>query len=108
MATPVYPKDSTVGGETRAMRGLRLFRERGDEIVFYPTTGEYGVPSRSEEDGFYHVDLEAGTCECPDATCRKVACLHAVAAELKSAEIRRRSGRSNPARRSRRCERRAA
>ncbi len=93
----VYRK-ATGEGETRAMRGLSLYRDRGDEIVVYPTTGEYGVPSSSEEGVIYHVDLELGTCECPDATCRKVACLHQVAAEAKRCEIARKEAPKPPAR----------
>jgi hypothetical protein len=83
-----------------------LFRERGSEIVTYLD----GVPSRTEEGGFYHVDLDAETCECPDATCRPgTTCLHAFAAMLKASEIRRRGeGDQAVPRPSRRCERKAA
>ncbi len=84
-----YRKATTEEGETRAMRGLRLFRERGDEIVVYPTTGEYGVPSRTEDGVFYRVDLDAETCECPDSSKGKHTCLHLVAAEAKRREAAR-------------------
>lgn len=77
--------------ETRAQRGLALYRERENEIVFYPTTGEYGVPSRTEEGELYVVDLEEGSCSCPDATCRKVSCLHMVAAEAKRVGLARKA-----------------
>ena len=77
---------------------MTLYRERGSEIVVY-LDGTCGVPSRTEEDVLYHVDLEAGTCECPDAICRKVSCLHMVAAEAKRIGLARKS----PAPRRRRC-----
>ena len=100
MATPTVYRTATEGGTatTRAQRGLALYRDRGGEIVVY-VDGAYGVPSRTEEGVLYHVDLEAGTCECPDATCRKVSCLHMVAAEAKRIGLARKS----PARRRRRC-----
>ena len=81
MAETTIPK-------TRAERGLALYRERGGEIVVY-LDGTYGVPSRSVEGVIYHVDVERGTCECPDSACRKATCLHMVAAEAKRAEIPR-------------------
>lgn len=68
--------------DARAQRGIRLYLERGDEIVAY-VDGTYGVPSRTEEGVLYDVDLEAETCECPD---RVYPCLHAFSAELKNAE----------------------
>ena len=89
--------------ETRAMRGLALYRERGDEIVLY-LDGTYGVPSRTEEGGLYVVDLEAGTCDCPDSTYGGHTCLHAVAAEAKRAGMRRPA----PVRSGRRCSSKVA
>ena len=80
------------------MRGLRLHRERGSEIVTY-LDGTYGVPSRTEEGVLYVVDLDAETCECPDKACRKdVTCLHAVAAEAKRREAARKAAPKPPAR----------
>ena len=96
--TERVPQQEAEGITTRAQRGLALYRDRGDEIVVY-LDGTYGVPSRTQEGVLYHVDLEAGTCECPDATCRKVSCLHMVAAEAKRVGLARKS----PARRRRRC-----
>lgn len=81
MAEATIPK-------TRAQRGLALYRERGGEIVVY-LDGTYGVPSRTVEGVIYHVDLEAGICECKDATKGGHTCLHSVAAEAKRAEIAR-------------------
>ena len=89
MATTSLPE--RLKPETRAARGLQLYRERGGEIVFYPTTGEYGVPSSSVEGELYHVNLEAGTCECPDATCRGAICMHLVASEAKRIGLARKS-----------------
>ena len=111
--TEVYRKATSTdrGGETRAMRGLMLYRHRGDEIVAY-LDGTYGVPSRTEEDAIYHVDLDRGdgVCECMDHACRGLVCLHVFCAMLKRAEIRRRAGVRRPARSGsgRRCERRVA
>lgn len=50
--------------DTRESRALALYRTRGAEIV---RTGPhtYLVPSCSER-GFYAVDYEAETCDCPD------------------------------------------
>ena len=72
------------------MRGLSLYRERGEEIVTY-LDGTYGVPSRTEEGGLYVVDLEAGTCDCPDSTYGGHTCLHSVAAEAKRREAARKT-----------------
>lgn len=88
MAERVYRK-ATEGGETRAMRGLQLYRDRGDEIVTYPTTGEYGVPSRTEPGELYVVDLDRETCECASYRYSGGACLHLVAAEMKRREAAR-------------------
>ncbi len=93
----VYRK-ATGEGETRAMRGLSLYRDRGDEIVVYPTTGEYGVPSRTEEGVLYVVDLDAETCSCPDSSKGKHTCLHLVAAEAKRREIAHKEAPKPPAR----------
>lgn len=75
--------------ESRATRGLALFRERGGEIVSY-VDGTFGVPSRTEDGVIYLVDLlGAETCSCPDRTPDTEACLHMVAAEAKRAEMLR-------------------
>lgn len=92
----VYRK-ATGGGETRAMRGLQLHRERGSEIVFY-LDGTYGVPSRTEEGVLYVTDLDHETCECPDSTYGKHTCLHLVAAEAKRREAARKKAPKPPAR----------
>lgn len=69
--------------KTRELRGLALFRERGEEIVAY-TDGTYGVPSRTRCGVIYHVDLDGQGCECAD---RVFPCQHGFAAELKHARI---------------------
>lgn len=98
---------TTRGGETRAMRGLQLFRERGTEIVLY-ISGGYGVPSRTEPDALYHVDLDQADpherCDCPDAKYGGNTCLHQIFVEAHLAAKRRAA---SPARSGRRCERRA-
>ena len=69
---------------------MRLYGERGGEIVFYPTTGEYGVPSESEEGALHTVNLRYETCTCEDHSYRGATCAHIHAAERKRAEFRRR------------------
>ena len=102
MATPIIAREGRGGkdggGETRAMRGLALYRHRSDEIVVY-LDGTFGVPSRTEEGGLYVVDLGRETCDCPDAKYGGHVCLHAVAAEAKRREIVRRDAPKPPARR---------
>jgi hypothetical protein len=100
---------TTRGGETRAMRGLQLFRRRGAEITVY-LDGTYGVPSKSEESLVYCVDLEAETCECPDHEYKRVTCCHQYAALIYRAKHRNRSpfGGAAPAGGGRRCGRTAA
>jgi hypothetical protein len=66
--------------ETRASRGIRLFRERGDEIVRLPN-GTYRVPSCSGE-AVYTVDLAHERCSCPDRTPEGESCKHLVAATV--------------------------
>jgi hypothetical protein len=74
---------------TQGEAGVRLYRERGDEIVVY-VDRTYGVPSRSEEGVLRNVDLLAGECECPHQRFRGGICAHMVAAEMKAAERRAR------------------
>ncbi len=94
MATATVYRTATEEGTktTRAQRGLALYRERGGEIVVY-LDGTYGVPSRTIEGGFYHVDLEAEDaherCGCPDAKHRGYTCLHQVFVEAHLAASRR-------------------
>ncbi len=101
MATATVYRTATEEGTktTRAQRGLALYRERGGEIVRYPSTGEYGVPSNSEEGVIYHVDLDRGTCECPDNAYGKNTCMHQVAAEAKRIGLGRKAAPKVPARR---------
>lgn len=66
---------------TRAMRGLAIFRERGEEIE---CMGErcYLIPGCSRS--AYKVDLAAESCECPDFTKRgeSFSCKHLFAAAI--------------------------
>ena len=88
-------------GETRAMRGLQLHRERGDEIVVY-ISGGHGVPSRTEPDFIYHVDLDAEDpherCDCPDGRYGGHTCMHQVFVEAHLAARRRKEAPKSPAR----------
>jgi hypothetical protein len=74
---------------TRELRGIALYRERGDEIV-HEGHGVYMVPGCSG--GVYVVDLAVfgGTesCNCPD---RAPVCKHVYAATVARAKARMRA-----------------
>jgi hypothetical protein len=66
--------------ETRELRGLKLFRERGAEMErVAPWT--WRVPSCTGS-RVYTVDLKAGSCTCPDYRRRQEPCKHLYAAEI--------------------------
>ena len=95
MTEKVYRKATGhEGGETRAMRGLRLFRDRGSEIVTY-LDGTYGVPSETEEGVLYVVSLEEESCDCPSFRHTGETCKHVFAALLYRAK-RRKGGAAAP------------
>lgn len=75
---------------TRLQRGIRLFRERGDEIT-RTTGGTYIVPSCTG-DGHYVVYLgEITCCSCPDSRRAKSEgeyCKHVWAASTAAAKRR--------------------
>ena len=74
---------------TRELRGLALYRERGEEITRVYPHG-YLVPSCSGEET-YLVRLDRETCECPDhARHPERTCKHLSAATIKAAKGRRR------------------
>jgi hypothetical protein len=66
---------------TRMDRGIALHRSRGHEICEVEP-GIFRVPSCSGG-GFYRVNLDAETCECPD---RDPACKHMFAATIFTAK----------------------
>ena len=69
-------------------RGLKLYRERGDEIErILPNT--YSVPSCSDETT-YVVRLDRGTCECRDFERHHAPCKHLFAATVAAAKSRAR------------------
>ena len=73
--------------DTREMRALSLYRERGSEIV---RTGPhtYEVPSCSGR-GSYAVDYERESCDCPDARRHPdLNCKHLLAVAVKRAKRR--------------------
>lgn len=82
--TKVYRKGK---GSTREERGLELYCEKGSEIVRY-LDRTFGVPSATEDGVVYVVDLQAGTCSCPNFVYRlgplpvPTFCKHIYAAEL--------------------------
>ncbi len=81
--------------DTREIRALALYRERGAEIV---RTGPhtYEVPSCSGR-GSYAVDYEAESCDCPDARRHpELNCKHLLAVAVKMAKRRGQSARHLP------------
>ena len=79
--------DTTIPAETREIRALDLYRERGAEIV---RTGPhtYLVPSCTGR-GSYAVDYERETCDCPDARRHpELSCKHLLAVAVKRAKRR--------------------
>ncbi len=73
----------------RVLRGLALYRARGEEIVARPAGG-YSVPSATREDRTYRVCLVSGRCGCEDSLRRtRGACLHVYAATLAEAKGRK-------------------
>ncbi len=75
---------------SRLQRGVKLFRERGDEIT-RTTGGTYRVPSCTGEDS-YHVYIgEVTCCSCPDSRRAREAgehCKHVHAAAVFAAKRR--------------------
>jgi hypothetical protein len=75
----------------RVLRGLALYRARGEEIVARPAGG-YSVPSATHEDRTYRVCLVSGRCGCEDSLRgrrTRSACLHVYAATLAEAKGRK-------------------
>ncbi len=87
MTTTSIP--TSPGGDTREVRALALYRERGHEIL-RSAPYMYNVPS-STGDGFYVVNYRRESCECLDFEHRGGTCLHIYAVGL--ARAKRRGGR---------------
>jgi SWIM zinc finger len=92
VAQPAYAvPDET---RTRVARGLKLFREHGEEIENLGR-GRYCVPGCSG--GSYEVSLgilgDEESCTCPDFERRQASCKHIFAADLYRAKIQRPAGR---------------
>ncbi len=75
---------ATAKATTRVMRGVALFRERGDEIE-YLTGSLWAVPSCSGS-ALYVVDLKVEECECPDRPPEGEVCKHIYAAQIARAK----------------------
>jgi predicted nucleic acid-binding Zn finger protein len=74
---------------TRELRGLALYRERGEEITrIWAHT--WIVPSCSGEDT-YVVRLDRETCDCPDFERNHAPCKHLFAAEIAASKSRARA-----------------
>lgn len=78
-ASPAHPS-------TREQRGLELYRRGGLERI---ARDLYIVPSRTRRRAEYLVDLAGETCECADHDRNGGPCLHAYAAMLYRAHLRR-------------------
>jgi transposase len=59
----------------RQYRGAALVREKGQKIREI-VQGRYLVPSQVQNSGAYLVDIDAGTCSCPDFEERHLRCKH--------------------------------
>ncbi len=71
--------------QARALRGLRLFEERGHEIVRI-SRHVYEVPGSGSEP--YTVDYDLETCTCPDFSRRQAVCKHLYAVGIARASRR--------------------
>ncbi len=76
--------------ETREQRGLQLYREHADEIVF--ERGVWLVPSQNDATSVYEVTLSPETCECRDFEFRGPGCKHVTAATIARAKSARCGG----------------
>ena len=91
----------------RAQRGLALYRRDPPAIREVETSrgsGVFRVPSAGRRGVVYAVDLEAGTCTCPDFRRWGLPCLHVYAATIADARQRcRRAATGGPSRDRRSC-----
>jgi uncharacterized Zn finger protein len=81
--------------QTRELRGLKLYREHGDEIK-HIGHGRYEVPGCSG--GSYRVDLDISgdeeSCGCPDYQRHKQPCKHVYAATIYRSKSRAKARRA--------------
>jgi len=84
MTTTTIPEPTRA--DTRAARGLELYRRGGIERI---SRDAFIVPSRTRRRVEYFVDLERETCECRDHARTGAPCLHTYAAMLYRAWLRR-------------------
>lgn len=66
--------------DARQERGLILAKNKGIRHVAGPT---WVVPSQSNEQAAYLVNVEEGTCSCPDFELRRARCKHYFAVEIR-------------------------
>jgi transposase len=72
--------------DARQEKGLILAKNKGIRHVAGPT---WVVPSQSNEQAAYLVNVEEGTCSCPDFELRRAKCKHFYAVEIsRSVEVR--------------------
>ncbi len=70
---------------TRELRGIALFRDRGDEIE-HTAPHVYVIPGC--KGGEYVVHLKRETCTCPDYERHHAPCKHIYACEIAAAKTR--------------------
>jgi hypothetical protein len=77
---------------TREIRGLELFRDHAEEIVF--EDGIWLVPSQHDATSVYEVVIgrRGEYCECKDFEHRGVSCKHVIAATIAKAKTARCAG----------------
>ncbi len=103
----MQPKDSAPAHPaTRELRGIKLYREHGDEII-HEGHGIYTMPGCSG--GSYRVDLAAfggeESCNCPDYQRHKQPCKHVYAGTIYRSKARAKARREQAARTTARASR---
>ena len=68
-------RSDAVAIDPRQQRGAAILREKGSKIRQI-VEGRYLVPSQAQNSGAYLVDMEAGSCSCPDFEERRLRCKH--------------------------------
>lgn len=80
----------TIHPATRELRGIKLYRDRGDEIErVYPSI--YRVPSCTGSTSYVVHLAPRVRCDCPDFESRHEPCKHVFAAEIAAAKTRTRA-----------------
>lgn len=82
----MYLVSNILAMDARQERGLVLAKHKGIRHVSGPT---WVVPSQSNEQAAYLVNVDEGTCNCPDFELRRAKCKHVYAVEVtRTVEVR--------------------